>query len=30
MNYASKPTREIESAVRIVGKTIASLIAQTD
>ncbi|KGS12681.1 hypothetical protein OA77_20555, partial [Pseudomonas coronafaciens] len=30
MNYASRPTREIENAVRIVGETITQLNAQTD
>ncbi len=30
MNFAAKPSREIENAVRIVGETIALLNAQTD
>ncbi|KPZ10464.1 Transcriptional regulator, GntR family/aminotransferase, s I [Pseudomonas syringae pv. spinaceae] len=30
MNYAAKSSREIENAVRIVGETIAQLIAQSD
>ncbi|RMU71342.1 GntR family transcriptional regulator with aspartate aminotransferase domain [Pseudomonas syringae pv. aptata] len=30
MNFAAKPNREIENAVRIVGETIALLNAQTD
>jgi len=30
MNYAAKPTGEVETAVRKVGEAIARLLAQTD